>query len=95
MTQKKTVEVMVGQQRLSLKTDKSPLQVQQVADLVNRRLAEIVPPAQPVSHQVLLLLAMTLGEDLLRAQEDSGKLKNEVKLRSQAILTQLEREFPL
>lgn len=95
MTQKKTVEVLVGQQRLSLKTDKDPLQVQQVADLVNKRLAEIIPPTQPISHQILLLLAMTLAEDLLRAQEDGTKLKNEVKNRSQAILTQLEREFPL
>lgn len=95
MTQKKTVEVLVGQQRLSLKTDKDPLQVQQVADLVNKRLAEIVPPTQPVSHQILLLLAMNLAEDLLRTQEDGTKLKTEVKARSQAILTQLEREFPL
>lgn len=95
MTQKKTVEVLVGQQRLSLKTDKDPLQVQQVADLVNKRLAEIIPPSQPVSHQILLLLAMNLAEDLLRTQEDGTKLKNEVKNRSQAILTQLEREFPL
>lgn len=95
MTQKKTVEVLVGQQRLSLKTDKDPLQVQQVADLVNKRLAEIVPPTQPFSHQILLLLAMNLAEDLLRTQEDGAKLKTEVKTRSQAILTQLEREFPL
>lgn len=95
MTQKKTVEVVVGQQRLSLKTEKDPQQVHQVADLVNKRLAEIIPPTQPISHQVLLLLAMNLAEDLLRHKEDGAKLKNEVKSRSQAILTQLEREFPI
>lgn len=95
MTQKKTVEVVVGQQRLSLKTEKDPQQVHQVADLVNKRLAEIIPPTQPISHQVLLLLAMNLAEDLLRHKEDGAKLKTEVKTRSQAILTQLEREFPI
>ena len=95
MTQKKTVDVVIGQQRLSLKTDQDPVHVQKVADLVNRRLGEILPGTQPLSHQVLLLLAMTLAEDLLRNQEDGRKLKNEVKARSQAILTQLEREFPL
>lgn len=95
MTQKKTVEVVIGQQRLSLKTDKDPLQVQEVASLVNQRLAEIIPATQPISHQVLLLLAMNLAEDLLRQKEDSAKLKAEVKARSQTILTQLEREFPV
>jgi cell division protein ZapA (FtsZ GTPase activity inhibitor) len=95
MTQKKTVEVVVGGQRLSLKTDKDPLQVQQVAELVNKRLAEIIPPTQPISHQVLLLLAMNLAEDILRQKEEGHKLRSEVKSRSQAILTQLEREFPV
>ncbi len=95
MTQKKTVEVLVGGQRLSLKTDKDPLQVQQVADLVNKRLADIIPSTQPISHQILLLLAMNLSEDLLRIQEEDKKLKSEVKTRSQTILTQLEREFPV
>ena len=95
MTQKKSVEVTVGQQRLSLKTDQDPALVQRVADLVNRRLADIVPPSQPVSHQVLLLLAMNLAQDLLQTQENGVKLKTEVRSRSQAILSQLEREFPV
>lgn len=95
MTQKKTVDVVIGQQRLSLKTDKDPLQVQQVADLVNLRLAEIIPATQPISHQVLLLLAMNLAEDLIRHKDERAKLKAEVKTRSQTILTQLEREFPV
>ncbi len=95
MMQKKTVEVVVGQQKLSLKTEKDPLQVQAVAELVNKRLAEIIPPSQPISHQVLLLLAMNLAEDLLRQKEEGMKLRTEVKSRSQAILTQLEREFPV
>jgi cell division protein ZapA (FtsZ GTPase activity inhibitor) len=95
MMQKKSVEVIIGQQRLSLKTDQDPALVQQVADLVNRRLAEIVPPAQPLSHQVLLLLAMNLAQDLLANQSADQKLRSEVRTRSQAILTQLEREFSL
>jgi cell division protein ZapA (FtsZ GTPase activity inhibitor) len=95
MTQKKSVEVIVGQQRLSLKTDQDPAIVHRVAGLVNQRLAEIVPPSQPLSHQVLLLLAMNLAQDLLEKQDASTKLKQEVKTRSQAILTQLEREFPV
>ena len=95
MTQKKSIEVTVGQQRLLLKTDQDPALVHRVADLVNRRLAEIIPPSQPISHQVLLLLAMNLAQDLLSSQDDSSRIKAEVKARSQTILTQLEREFPV
>ncbi len=95
MTQKKTVDVTVGQQRLLLRTDQDPALVQRVADLVNMRLADINPPSQPISHQVLLLLTMNLAEDLIRAQENEKRLKTEVRTRSQAILAQLEREFSL
>jgi cell division protein ZapA (FtsZ GTPase activity inhibitor) len=95
MTQKKTVEVVIAQQRLSLKTDQDPARVQQLADLVNNRITTILPFNQPLSHQVLLLLAMTLADELLKAQEEGSTLKAEVKQRSQAILTQLEREFSL
>ena len=66
-----------------------------MADLVNRKMAEVIPVTQPISHQVLLLLAMTLAEDVLKAREEHSHLKTEVKQRSQTILTQLEREFPL
>lgn len=95
MTQKKTVEVVIAQQRLSLKTDQDPARVQDLADLVNSKLSAILPFGQPVSHQVLLLLAMTLADELLKTQDESKSLKTEVKQRSQSILTQLEREFSL
>ncbi|MGE3260342.1 MAG: cell division protein ZapA [Bacteriovoracia bacterium] len=95
MTQKKSVEVVVGQQRLMLRTNEDPARVQEVADLVNKRLAAILPPTQPLSHQVLLLLAMTLAEDLLKKQEETNVFKSDVKARSQSLLTQLEREFPV
>lgn len=95
MTQKKTVEVMVGQQRLSLKTDQEPAKVQELAQFVDERLNTILPYGQPVSHQVLMLLAMTLADDLLKAEARNTQLKTDVKQRSQSILTQLEREFPV
>lgn len=95
MTQKKAVEVYVGQQRLVLRTDGDSERVLKVAEFVNKRLGDILPMGQPLSHQVLLLLAMNLAEDLLAKKEESSRLKTQVKERSQAILTQLEREFPI
>jgi hypothetical protein len=38
---------------------------------------------------------MTLAEEALEAKERANQFKAEVKQRSQTILTQLEREFPL
>lgn len=95
MTQKKAVDVVIGPQKLTLRTAEDPLRVQKVAEIVNRRLSEVLPMGQPVSHQVLLLVAMNLADDLLKHQEELGRFKSEVKARSHAILTQLEKEFPL
>lgn len=95
MTQKKAVDVVIGPQKLTLRTEQDPERVKKIADLVNRRLGEVLPLGQPVSHQVLLLVAMNLAEDLIKHQEEIGRFKTEVKSRSHAILTQLEKEFPL
>ena len=93
MMQKKTIEILVAQQRLTLKTEKSPEEVQKVADLVNSKLAEVLPYAQPISHQVLLLVAMNLADELLQMKDATKEFKSDVRARSQAILSQLEREF--
>lgn len=93
MMQKKTIDILVAQQRLTLKTEKSPEEVQKVADLVNSKLAEVLPYGQPISHQVLLLVAMNLADELLKMQSATNELKLDVKNRSQSILSQLEREF--
>ena len=93
--EKKTVEIMIGQQKLSLKTEESPLRVQKLAEYVNKRLAEILPFGQPVSNQVLMLLAMNLADELLKLEGESEMMKSQVLERSKAILTQIEKDFPL
>ena len=95
MTEKKSVDVFLAQQKLTLKTDQDPADVQRVADYVNSRLAEIQPAGQAPSHQVLLLLTLTLADELLKLREGDAQFRAEVKERSSMILTQLEREFPL
>lgn len=95
MTQKKAIDVVIGPQKLTLRTDEDPERVKRIAELVSCRLSEVLPSGQPVSHQVLLLVAMNLAEDLLRHQEEAGRFKTEVRSRSHAILTRLKKEFPL
>jgi cell division protein ZapA (FtsZ GTPase activity inhibitor) len=92
---KRTIEVTIGQQRMTLKTDQDPERVAQLAKLVNERLEQILPFGQAVSHQVLLLLAMTLADELMQAKEKETTLRQGVKARGQKILQSLEREFPL
>ena len=95
MLEKKSVDVLIAQQRLTLKTDQDPAHVQRVADFVNERLGEIQPPGQAASHQVLLLLTLNLADELLKFKEGDLKFRAEVKERSSSILTRLEKEFPL
>lgn len=92
---KTTVEVLVGQHKLNLKTDGDPTKVRRVADLVNKRLGDIIPFGQPLSQQVLLVLAMNLADELLRKEEDTQKFKMQVKEQSETLLTRIEKEFSL
>ncbi|MCO5143949.1 MAG: cell division protein ZapA [Oligoflexia bacterium] len=95
MTQKKSVEIVLGDHKLTLKTDQDPARVQQIAALVNDRLERVMEFGQPMSHQILLLVAMMMGEEILTAEEKSKEMKSHIKAKSQALLTQLEREFPV
>lgn len=95
MSQKQTIEVVIAHQKLGLRTDEDPAHVQRAAELVDKRLSEIMGIGQPMSHQVLLLLAMSLSSDLLKAREAGRKFKEQVRERSEGILTRLEKEFPL
>jgi len=95
MSQKRTVEIMIAQQKLSLLTDEDPAHVQKTADLINKRLNALLVKGQPLSHQVLMLLAMNLGNDLIKMKDESRKFKDQVRARSEAILTRLDKEFSI
>ncbi len=95
MSQKQSVEVTIAHQKLNLRTDEDPTHVQLAAELVNKRLNEALTRGQPMSHQVLLLTAMSIASDLVKAKDAARKFKDQVRERSEAILTRLEKEFPL
>ena len=95
MNEKKSVEIQVAQQKLTLRTEGDPSHVINCAELVNRKLAEVLPFGHPVSQQVLILAAMNLADDLLRQQESAKNFKAQVAEKSAAVLTRLDKEFPL
>ena len=95
MAQKQAVEVVVAQQKIVLRTAEDPARVLEAAEMVNRHLREVLRGDQPVSQQVLILVAMNLADKLIKRDESIIDLKGEVKKRSMSILSQMEREFPL
>lgn len=94
MAEKKSVDVFIGLQKLSLRTDQNPDEVHAAAELVNRRLNEVLPYGQPLSHQILLLVAMTLADEFLHMQSGLDSFKGQIRERSERLLARLDEEFP-
>jgi cell division protein ZapA (FtsZ GTPase activity inhibitor) len=95
MKEKKSLEVILGGQRLNLRTDADPNHVQRTADLVNQKLLSLMPKAELLSQQVLLVLAMNLADELLQERKNREDFKAAVKERSESILNRLENHFQL
>lgn len=95
MRDKKSLEVILGGQRMSLRTDADPDYVQRTAEVVNQKLSGLMPKGELLSQQILLVLAMNLADDLLKEQEKNRLFKDKVKEKSEAILTRLENNFQL
>jgi cell division protein ZapA (FtsZ GTPase activity inhibitor) len=93
--QKKTVDVVLAQQKLSIRTDSNPEEVLEAAALVNRKLEEALPFGQPVSHQILLLVAMNLAHELLQKETANEDFKTDMRERSATLLARLEKDFTL
>ncbi len=69
--------------------------MRQAADMVNERINKLLPLGQPLSQQVLLVAAMTLADELIQADGEGRRFRDQVKVKSEALLTRLEKEFPL
>ncbi len=93
--QKKTVEVVIAQQKLSIRTDSNPEEVIRAAALVNQKLEEALPFGQSVSHQILLLVAMNLANEVLKKEAQNESFKTDMRERSSALLARLEKGFSL
>ena len=95
MAIKKSVEVIIGKQRLSLRTDADPEQVKRAADLVNGKIKDVTPSGQLLNQQHLILIAMQLADELLRQSEANQQFREQVKTKSKSILTRLDQDFSL
>lgn len=95
MKEKKSLEVVLGGQRLQLRTDADPAYVQRTAEVVNQKLVNLMPKGELLSQQILLVLAMNLADELLKTKIENENFRSAVKERSEAILNRLDDHFQL
>ncbi len=62
----------------ALLTDQTPEQVQRTARYVDRKMRELAITTRASDTMVPMLTAMTLADELLRAQDENTRLKREL-----------------
>lgn len=62
----------------ALLTDQPPEQVQRTARYVDRKMRELAITTRATETMVPMLTAMTLADELLRAQDENTRLKREM-----------------
>lgn len=95
MSDKKSVEVVLGGHKLTLRTDADPVHVRNAVELVNSKLKEVNPQNQMLSVQMLLLTALNMADEGLRDREENRRFREKIRSKSEQILTRLDQEFPL
>lgn len=86
---RRTEATILGQ-RLSLRLDDDPEQVERVVRYVQRKASELDPGGPVPPAKLALLLALNIADDHLRALDAARGFKREVAARSRAILADLD-----
>lgn len=76
--QKSKVVIHLMGRDYTLLTQEDPAQVQRVARYVDRKMREAVITSRAGDAMAMTLTAMTLGGELLRAQDENVRLKKEL-----------------
>src|SRR4051812_38966326 len=92
--QTKVTELSLGGTSIKVKTDATPALLRQTRDLVEARFEEYSSKVKGISpHQLAVLVAYTLGEELLRERERIKELKKKVLECSEGLLDRVEAEL--
>ncbi len=92
--QSKVTELSLGGQSIRVKTDATPALLKQTKDLVEARFEEYSSKVKGISPQQLaVLVAYTLGEELLMERERTKALKKKVLESSEGLLNRVEAEL--
>ncbi len=92
--QNKVTELSLGGLSIKVKTDATPALLKQTKDLVEARFEEYSSQVKGISsHQLAVLVAYTLGEELLKERERVKALKKKVIESSEGLLSRVEAEL--
>src|SRR6187431_1734396 len=92
--QLKVTELALGGLSIKVKTDATPALLRQTRDLVEARFEEYSSQVKGISsHQLAVLVAYTLGEELLKERERIKALKKKVVESSEGLLSRVEAEL--
>jgi hypothetical protein len=92
--QNKVTELSLGGLSIKVKTDATPALLRQTRDLVEARFEEYSSKVKGISsHQLAVLVAYTLGEELLKERERLKSLKKKVLECSEGLLSRVEAEL--
>jgi cell division protein ZapA len=90
---KRSVAVQIAGQRYVIKTDADEAYVSALARYVDEKIDEARKVTRTVStHQVVILAALNIADDLFRAEREGGELRRMVRERTQDVLKYVEQE---
>jgi len=89
----RTVSLVIGGQRITVRTDKDEPYLQLLADDVESLLQQLSSRSRSVTTpQLLALAALHLADELHRARSDVDGVKTEVQLRAERLLRLLDSD---
>ena len=89
-TPRRSVEVHILGQRMSLKADDDPRHVERIAAYVKRKVDELSGGGPLSATKLAVLAAINIADDYFRALDEGRAFKREVAARSRALLEELE-----
>jgi cell division protein ZapA (FtsZ GTPase activity inhibitor) len=88
---KHSVEVQLLGQRMVLKAEEDPRQVERLVSYVKRKIDELSASGPISSSKLAVLAALNIADDYFRAIDETRELKRQVAMKSRALLGELER----
>jgi cell division protein ZapA (FtsZ GTPase activity inhibitor) len=88
----KKIQVSIGGRRYTISTDQDSTHVQELADIVNDKLAESGMGSGVTGVNEAMLIALAIANDLLSEREQHVGLKDRIRSQSKQLLERMNME---
>jgi cell division protein ZapA len=90
---KRSVTLSIAGQKLALRTDADEAYLRRLAEFVDGRIRDLAATKGGIaSHDVALLAALQIADEMFRAKSGNDELRKRVRERSRALKEALARE---